>query len=442
MFDRNLVHPSHSEITALGGFLYATGNVVIAVTNTTIEGHASRVSDPGGGAISLGGNASLSLSTCTISNYYALLNGAGILMQDNSSVSASHCTFRNLTTMEQGGGLNLESYCSGCSVTLVGSQFLNTSAGDGGGVMVNSGNVILRDTIFDNCQAEHNGGALVVRFHARVQMARCKLRGCRAAEYGGGVVAGGNSQVQMAECSLSNCATTLWPRGGGALFVGENARLQMQSCLLKSNHALGAGGGVFVEGSAQLDATKCIFTLNSCLNEGGGLYCRGNASVRLQSCVLSGNVAEGGGGLCVSGNASMVMPQTIVTGNQARKLGGGVELESDHFEMEQVRAAAHGNRAGAGAPDVFVPPTTLLITNSSSVERFVSRLNSDQGLVDVTLRLTGAKGIPSEGVPIVAFVDADAGDMMPVALAKAVSGAQGVARLQVKLRKPPGDREG
>jgi hypothetical protein len=108
-----------------------------------------------------------------------------------------------------------------------------------------------------------------------------------------------------------------------------------------------------------------------------------------------------------------------------------VALGSDNFTVAQVRAVVHGNWAAGVAPDIFVLPTTLVIINSSNVERFVSRLHTDEGLVNVTLRTTGAQGLPSEGIPIAASVDG-------VVLARNTSGADGFAHLLVKLRKPPG----
>jgi hypothetical protein len=99
--------------------------------------------------------------------------------------------------------------------------------------------------------------------------------------------------------------------------------------------------------------------------------------------------------------------------------------------MVQMTTAAHKNQAGVAARDTFVVPATLVNTNTSNVERFVSRLNSDEGLINVTLRVTGAQGLPSEGAQAVAVLN-------DVPLASAMSGADGLARLLIKLRKPLG----
>lgn len=133
----------------------------------------------------------------------------------------------------------------------------------------------------------------------------------------------------------------------------------------------------------------------------------------------------------MGGKAAVAMLQTKVIHNKASSSGGGVVLESDKFDVGQIRVAVHGNQAET-APDIDVFPTSMRITNSSSLERFVSRLNSDEGLLDVTLQLRGAKGrLPSEGVAIVAVLDR-------VVLASATNGSNGVAHLLVKLCKPPG----
>jgi hypothetical protein len=133
----------------------------------------------------------------------------------------------------------------------------------------------------------------------------------------------------------------------------------------------------------------------------------------------------------VGRNAALSLRRTKVEGNKASNRGGGVVLGSEIFNVVQVRAAVQSNQAGNVAPDVFVVPTKMFTTNSRTVERFVSRLNSDEGLVDVTLRVMGAQDLPSEGIPIAARID-------DVVLATAKSGLDGLAHLLVKLRKPPG----
>jgi predicted outer membrane repeat protein len=428
MFVRNLVHPSKTAMDVLGGFLMATGNTATVITKTTIEGH---VSQPGvmGGAIYIDKNASLSLSSCTLSHFHAPLAGGGIVMHQNSSVYAYNTTMTNISLAGVGGALYMGATCSGCSVAWVGSRFVNTSANSGGAMWIGNGVVALKDVTILNSQADNNGGALLVANGAHVAMTHCSVQGCRSISgNGGGMMAVDTSQVNMAKCRFLNCTAKF--NGAAAAAVGA-ASLHLQSCLFEQNFAEGYGGGVSVGGVVHLVANDCRLLANRCSSWGGGLDCRGNASVKLRSCLISKNEAElSGGGINVVDQAIVTMLQTKVVGNTARYRGGGVALESPNFVVEQLKAAVHENRAGMAGRDVYAVPT-LVITNSSSVERFVSRLNSDDGLVNATIRVIGAQGLPSEGVRIVAMLNG-------VALATTTSGAHGLTRLFVKLRQPPG----
>lgn len=353
-------------------------------------------------------------------------------MHHNSTFVAYDTTLADLASGADGGGLFMGGSCQGCSALLVNSRFVRNAAGGSGGAMwIGNGTVILHDALLVDNKAEETGGALFVDNGARVSATGCKVQGCRAM-HGGGLITTGKSQVKLAKCTFQNCTSDLV---GGALAASDKARLQMRSCVLDSNSAGNGGGAIGMDGSALLLADNCVFKHNRCLfvlsSRGGGIHCQQNASVQLTSCFISGNTAEDGGGIYVGRNAALSSRRTKVEGNKASNRGGGVVLGSENFNVVQVRAAVQSNQAGNVAPDVFVVPTKMFTTNSRTVERFVSRLNSDEGLVDITLRVMGAQDLPSEGIPIAAHID-------DVVLATAKSGLDGLAHLLVKLRKPPG----
>jgi predicted outer membrane repeat protein len=429
MFVRNSVQPSKTAMNILGGFLMATGSPATVITNTTIEGH---VRQPGvlGGAIYISRNASLDLMSCTLSHFHASLLGGGIVMHDNSSLNAHNTNMTNITSEDAGGALWMGVTCSGCSVAWAGSSFVNTSATYGGAMWIGNGAVALQEITIVNSQADKNGGALLANNAAHLAMARCAVHNSRSIlGNGGGMMAVANSQVQMTKCQFLNCTAKF---DGAAVAATEAASLHLQSSLFEGNFAGGNGGGLSVDGSVQLIANNCRVLRNRCSSWGGGVDCRGNASVELHNCLVSTNEADlSGGGISVVSQAALTMRQTKVIGNGARSRGGGVAVQSPHFDLVQLKAAAHENRAGTAARDLYVVPTTLVNTNGSSVERFVSRLNSDEGLVNATLRAIGPHGLPSEGVNVVAMLN-------EIALATTKSGADGLAHLFVKLRKPPG----
>lgn len=64
----------------------------------------------------------------------------------------------------------------------------------------------------------------------------------------------------------------------------------------------------------------------------------------------------------------------------------------------------HNNKAPFGG-DAIVVPTNISNANNDTVEGFVSRLGTDASLLNVTLRTTGAQGLPSEHTTVHAILD-------------------------------------
>lgn len=73
MFDQNFVVLDKLGSAGWGFFAVATENAVIAITNTTIEGHVSQLGV--GGAMFINKNASLSLSMSMLSHYHTSAQG-------------------------------------------------------------------------------------------------------------------------------------------------------------------------------------------------------------------------------------------------------------------------------------------------------------------------------------------------------------------------------
>jgi hypothetical protein len=127
----------------------------------------------------------------------------------------------------------------------------------------------------------------------------------------------------------------------------------------------------------------------------------------------------------------MGLQDTRVENNTAVSFGGGVMLGSNGFSLAQLQASARGNKAPHVNKDVSVLPTAISNTNNNTIEGFVSRLGTDAGLLNVTLRVTGVQGLPAERSAVYAMLDG-------LVVAKANTGPDGMLTMHVKLRKPPG----
>lgn len=429
-FDGNWVTPYGQ-----GGLMFARANASAAWDACHITGgtHQKQVY---GGAFDVRGSASLRLSSTTISNFNAYMGGA-ITLLENGTVQASNTTFKHLTALEWGGAVYDESIGGRVSVYR-GCTFTATSAPYGGAINAMSGaRLALTDVVFVNATSDQSGGALYVEGRSAVSMTGCKLQGCSSPSFGGAVHIRGGARVDLTRCDLSACSSTR--DAGGALGVVANASLTLRSCRLHDNKAVTAGGAVALDQDATVTALDCVFSHNACDGRGGGLSTAsttsGRALLRLTKCVVAGNSATEAGGIFLGRNASLVLADTAVVNNTASLQGGGILLESEGFVEAQVTESVRGNRA-PGSAEVAGLPTQLCdacveCTEDGRLDHFISRLSSDEGLVNVSLQLTGTRGLPSGQFAVAAAVEG-------VAFFARETLANGTVVMPVKVRKPPG----
>jgi hypothetical protein len=264
---------------------------------------------------------------------------------------------------------------------------------------------------------------------ADVSLTNCTMQGCTASGDGGGALyVTKTARVRLDSCNITNSSSVHF--GGGAMIVLENSSVHMQKCRLQQNSGGTRGGAVAVAGTGHLEAVDCAFIGNACADAGGGLAIDGNTYVQLTRCLVSGCTAYKAGGMCLTDQAVVSLVDTVITKNTAAFYGGGVLLASEGFELSQIRAAVHDNKAQVQA-DVSVWPTHLTNLNSSIVWDYVSRLRVDEAVFNVNLLVTGPHGLPAAGVEVTAVLEG-------VVLHKAISGDDGLVRLHVKLLKPPG----
>lgn len=417
-FDDNCV-----GVDGHGGLVFAAGQAVLAFKGGYAQGcmHPRGLS---GGAFCIDGNATLNMTSCTLSGMHAERGGC-IAAYGSSSIYARDCVADNCTAVWSGGGLHV---ASTGQVSWVGGTFSNMRAQEGAAINILDGTLSLADILFTNATAEIGGGAILADETAHVFMMRCSVHACTSEDQnGGGMYMKGNAEVYMADCNISRCSSNQW--GGGALAAQANSSVQLHRCHLHHNKANTAGGAIHQIGASRVVANMCSITDNACRAQGGGVAATGNTSVQLHHSAVLRNVADVGGGIALGGAAAIVMDDTRVELNIAAR-GGGVALGSSMFSLAQLQRSVHNNKAQSGGNDIFVEAISLTTTNST-VEGFVSRLGTDAGLVNMSFLVTGHQGVPAEGFVVVAVLD-------DVVLQNGMTNADGRVNLPVKLRKPPG----
>lgn len=407
-----------------GGMLYALNNSVASFRRCLTTGTQQPNSD--GAAAYLEGNVTLTLKSCILSDLYAR-RGAGVAMYGTCSAHIYN-TIMHDTAAEDWAGCMFVS--NRASVLWVGGSIVGTYANAGGAInAVGNSRITFVGTKFVNATArDDGGGALYIENNATANITDCTFRGCTAVKGGGAVLVKDTAHAHLRGCNLLQCHCT--KVGGGALDAFGTAEVTMHDCRLFDNTAVGYGGAIFVDEYARLVADGCEVAQNSCDDSGGGIAGIANSSLVLLNSLLHRNVAPKGGGLALLGAANLSMLGTKVQKNRATSWGGGIILGSANFLSAQIRSAVHHNQAPFDA-DVSALPANLLLSNTSNVESFVSRLKSDEGLVNVTLLVTGPQGLPSGEVK----VHASLGSVVMLTLK---TGADGLVTMPVKLRKPPG----
>lgn len=407
-----------------GGMLYALNQSSAEFRRCLVTGIHQQDAD--GAAAYLDGSVTLTLSSCTLSDLYAR-RGGGVAVYGSSSARIFNTTVQDTAAEDWGGCMFLSNRAS---VLWVGGSIVGTYANAGGAInaLGNSRITFVGTEVVNATARDDGGGALYIENNATANITDCTFRHCRAVKGGGAVLIKDNAHAHLQGCNLSFCSST--PVGGGALDVFGTAEVTMHKCMLFNNTAAAYGGAILVDESARLVADGCEVAMNSCDDQGGGIACTANSSLVLLNSTVHRNIAPKGGGLALLGAANLSMLGTKVENNHATSWGGGIVLESTNFSLAQIRSAVRHNQA-PGDADVSAMPTNLLLSNTSNIEGFVSRLKSNEGLVNVTLLATGPQGLPSGDVAVHASLDS-------VVVLTLRTGADGTVLMPVKLRKPPG----
>ena len=226
----------------------------------------------------------------------------------------------------------------------------NSASGDGGGLRINSGSVVVADCTFESNQAylrgggayaddctltvtncafvgnaaTYNGGGLYLYYRCLAPtVSECAFVG-NTSEYGGGLYIYSNDATIVRCQFIENEAT-----GGGGGLVGSAHDTLLTGCTLSGNHAGTDGGGVHAR-SGLLLLEACALTENSAEGDGGAVWADVSNGT-LAHCVFTSNIADKGGAIWDSENLTML--DCLVAGNRATSTwgaGGGLYTRRDN----------------------------------------------------------------------------------------------------------------
>ncbi|WIA28654.1 hypothetical protein OEZ86_011190 [Tetradesmus obliquus] len=393
--------------------LAAYGNTTITLDSCSLRGNS--VSDNGAG-IRLASSAQATMHNCTVAGNHAG-NVASMYAAESSRVSISNCSFigNNASNAAAFGA------SGSAAAELRFSAFYNNTASTDGRHF--SG-------VADQQQLSvTSGGVLQALTNTKVLISNCTLSNSSSGK-GGAVAALHNTTVAVHDSRVQfNSAS----EEGGGLYFDYYSKGNLMHLLLTNNSANIGGGGLMVSSAAKVNATDVMFEANTA-DYGGGFIAGFTAELAISNCsVLHNRTAIiGGGALLVGKSVLRLNPgHTVISGNAAAKYGGGVGALSSGFDVDDLLAVTSNNTARYGA-DVSVVETSLALIGNTSMHGFVSGPGAGEGILPLTLQVSGHHGLPCEGAAVTAALDG------MYSLGTSSSDKRGRVEMFLRVQQPPG----
>jgi len=375
----------------------AMGDLDITDTLTIQGAGADQTIIDGGGLdrvfdIDPGATAALSVTIegVTVQNGRGGIRGFG-------SVSISDSIARNNTGADMGGGVYLGCVPITQTVELNNVLFAgNTTLGDGGGILVVSGQcaVFMRSvSALGNTSGGSGGGIAISTIDSTVMLDGITAEDNSAAGNGGGVYYGASKSTGSIT-SVTARGNSAAGNGGGIYYESRSDTANVSSLLAENNLASLEGGGIYVAArSLEGSWSDITMTGNRTQGNGGGLFISSLLwKIPLSSVAASGNAAAGsGGGGYISGVSFAGIENVILENNSANENGGGLWYNAvsakDVINFAIARNSA--GRSGGGVYGNGVSGPNL--SNGTLTDNVATGTGADEGGGGATLIVTSSR---------------------------------------------------
>ncbi|MCB8928490.1 MAG: hypothetical protein H6652_23060 [Ardenticatenaceae bacterium] len=260
---------------------------------------------------------------CEFSSIQAAINGSisgdVLTFPINKETYEERITLnKSLTFVGQTTAINAQA--GGTAVTINGSPTVimqnmiiqNGSGTNGGGILLNGGDLTITNSSLNNNNVSSNGGALYIT--------------------------SASSTVQLTDVTMQlNTAVT----SGGAIY--NNGTLNADDLTLTDNSATD-GGGIYNNGTVFVENQSAI-QRNVVSNSGGGVYNAAGRSFTFNTSDMSNNEAQSGAGIFNQGTLQATNVN-LGSGNVAAQNGGGLHNSGT---ATLTNSAVVQNQADAGA---------------------------------------------------------------------------------------------
>lgn len=207
-------------------------------------------------------------------------------------------------------------------VTITGGTWSSTSGETGGGVVVGSGLLNLKNCLVTGNQGNDGSGGGGINSYATTNINGCRIDGNTSGGgqgQAGGIHVGGSGVVNITGGSIEK-NTARW---GGGIDIDSGGTVTLQGTQVSGNTAADQGGGIDNNGS--LTVTGGRIQKNTAGGEGGGMIQNGSATLS-NSYVVHNHSTGGignGGGIYVTSGHTVTLNTTPVINNTPDNLVQG-----------------------------------------------------------------------------------------------------------------------
>jgi predicted outer membrane repeat protein len=333
-----------NQATVHGGGMYFIDNGQITLSNCNFNNNT---------ATNNGGAVLMALSDATINNCSFDTNNTiqldgGAISNDRCSLAISDSTFINNSANDQGGAIiNIDNSAS--TIVIQNTDFIDNTAGNDGGAIHNfdgSSPTILNCDFIGNEATSDDGGAIDNLTDSSPILQNCRFVGNQAASGGGAIQNNGNCSPTILHCDFSGNRAN----SGGAIYnwTGSDTHIAYSSFI--GNRAAASTGAILninSSGRSQPVFDHCLFMGNSAPNAVGAVNNNDFADARFSHCTFTANSAGGSDGTLLIDNSNVEIHNCILWANNDAanlKVNANATANVSHCNIE-------GGFAGVGNID-------------------------------------------------------------------------------------------
>jgi hypothetical protein len=339
----------------------------ISSPNVAIDGITARNGQARfGGGIRVLANDTLLLSRSVVESCSAVWlgsgskpgDGGGIWVQQGTLVVDDCQIVRNSAQYDGGGILNDAGTVTVSNSTIGGNAsgtdaylYYGYGSGDGGGVHNRSGVVTIT-----NSTIEYNRAGDRHEYYYYFSAGR-----------GGGIYTE-NGTVTLEDCALSYD----FGRGGGGQVKSVDSTLIVRRCDVLGGWTQSSGGGFYLRGG-NTTFESCSIDGSSAASWGGGIYVHPGAAVSIDSCRIERCRAERGAGIYNQGD--LTLAQSTIGASEAEEFGyhystygygGGIFTTGNLIVLDsEVSGNETVGNDGAGGAGILVQTGSVTLANTT-----------------------------------------------------------------------------